>query len=1155
MGGTWSASASLWSTDSAGLTAVPGNIATATTDALSFGNSGGTVTVSGTVSAANITGTSSAGGLVISGGTIDMGSTAGVIATSATSFNISSALTGTAGLTKGGSKVLTLSGSNTYTGGTTISTNILKVGSATALGDSAGSVSITSGAALDIGGITMTNTNALTLRGTGVTSGGALMNSSATAGTYAGLVTLGSASSIIAGTGNITLSNPGTISGAFGLTVGGAKNTMIASVIGTNTLTKQDAGTLTLSGANTYTGGTTVSVGALTFLNTTAKSSSGTHAFAAGTTLGLGVSGANAFTSADVDNALAENMTGNLSGITVTSTTNVGIDTTNGNFSYTVPGSPSKTLVKLGTNTLTLTGTNASTGGTTINAGTLALGSSGALGTTGAISFGGGTLQSSTSNTTDYSARFSTANSQAYAADTNGQNITWASNLTSSGGTLTKSGTGTLTLTGANTYTGATTLNGGTLTLNRDTGSLAATALAANLGKFVYSNSNATGTQSQSMGNISFGSTAVRSGAVVIEADETGAGSATLTFATIPAATQTAGVSVNYVTTGSASIIPTAVGGSGFQNKVDPHQFINGSDYAYISAGSALRAPVYGTDTGATLITTVITSSSSTNWLLTSSNTGSGQAGGTNFNTMKISGAGQVDFTSTGAVETIGGFLRTGGGATTIGGGVSFRSATGANDIVIRTDSANDSIQMNAVLSIVNFTNGQTYLVKAGLGTLTLNANNSYGGHTTINEGTVTVTNDNGLGWGGQIGTLAPTYLAGNTTVNPGAVLDINSAAGNRKINEPIVLNGGSLINSSASNTSTLDNGVAAITLTNFGSGGGTNSGTVTIAGGTTNATASIGVTTGAMTSFTLSTAGTGYTSTPNVSFTITGQTTPAAATATLSSLALTGTSNTIGGAGNLVINAVVADGTSSGGFSKTGAGAVTLNGVNTYTGNTAISAGTLALGSAGTFANSPIINLGTSGSQGTLNLTAKSSFAFGSGQTLSGYGTVNIGSNNLITLDGTLAPGNSAGIVAVTGDFTLGSASTTNMEIVSRIGAAGTAFDQLTVSGALTFNGTLNIITTGLTGLAAGDSFKLFDATGSYTSGFTSVVMTGAYAPAFTGGSGIWTGTDAGLLFTFTESNGTLSLANVAIPEPSSCAALVGAAMLSLSIIRRRRV
>ena len=132
-------------------------------------------------------------------------------------------------------------------------------------------------------------------------------------------------------------------------------------------------------------------------------------------------------------------------------------------------------LTKQGAGTLTLTGSSSYTGGTTINDGVLALGSANAVGTSGTISFGGGTLQYSASNTTDYSSRFSTAASQAYEVDTNGQSVTLASPLTSSGGSLTKSGAGTLTLSGNNSYTGGTTISGGVLQVGAGgtTGSIA----------------------------------------------------------------------------------------------------------------------------------------------------------------------------------------------------------------------------------------------------------------------------------------------------------------------------------------------------------------------------------------------------------------------------------------------------------------------------------------------------------------------------------------------------------------------------------------------------------------------------------------------------------------------------------------------------------
>jgi fibronectin-binding autotransporter adhesin len=135
-----------------------------------------------------------------------------------------------------------------------------------------------------------------------------------------------------------------------------------------------------------------------------------------------------------------------------------------------------------GNSTLTLATSNTYTGGTNINGGILNLASNGSIGTASTISFGGGTLQYSASNNTDYSPQFSTASNQAIAIDTNGQSISFAANLTSSGGSLTKLGAGTLTLLGSNTYSGTTTITAGTLYLSSQTSANGGGAIAFNGG-------------------------------------------------------------------------------------------------------------------------------------------------------------------------------------------------------------------------------------------------------------------------------------------------------------------------------------------------------------------------------------------------------------------------------------------------------------------------------------------------------------------------------------------------------------------------------------------------------------------------------------------------------------------------------------------------
>ena len=109
---------------------------------------------------------------------------------------------------------ITLSGNNSYTGATTVSTGMLIAAHANALGTSAGGVTVASGAALGLqGGITVAE--AITgLAGTGVASGGALVNLSGS-NTISGAVALTAAATV-----STASSSTLTIGGALGWRAG-----------------------------------------------------------------------------------------------------------------------------------------------------------------------------------------------------------------------------------------------------------------------------------------------------------------------------------------------------------------------------------------------------------------------------------------------------------------------------------------------------------------------------------------------------------------------------------------------------------------------------------------------------------------------------------------------------------------------------------------------------------------------------------------------------------------------------------------------------------------------------------------------------------------------------------------------------------------------
>ncbi len=167
------------------------------------------------------------------------------------------------------------------------------------------------------------------------------------------------------------------------------------------------------------------------------------------------------------------------------------------------------------------------------------------------------------------------------------------------------------------------------------------------------------------------------------------------------------------------------------------------------------------------------------------------------------------------------------------------------------------------------------------------------------------------------------------------------------------------------------------------------------------------------------------------------------------------------------------------GGLVKTGSGTLTLNGNNNYSGTTLIDQGVLALGSAGALPNSPRMVLSNNA---VLNVSGRSdgTFTLGSGKSLAGNGAVR---GSVIAANGaTIAPGFFIGTLVITNTLTFQSGCTNVMEL----DCASHTNDLITGMISVNFGGRL--VLTNLGGaLAAGDSFKLFDA-GNYNGTFSSI-------------------------------------------------------------------